>query len=88
MELPLVLICAALLRPGLSDESAQSQASIWRRRNDWLLPLALGLCMIAVIVGLAHTGIKPGRTETILVFGYSMLWCLSFTTANGGSVLH
>jgi hypothetical protein len=78
MELPLVLIFAAMLRPGMSDESAQANASIWRQRNDWLLPLALGLCMVAVIVGLAHTGIKPGRTETILVFGYSMLWCLSF----------
>jgi hypothetical protein len=78
MELPLVLICAALLRPGVKGEPAQGNASTRQRRNDWLLPLALGLCMVAVIIGLARTGIKPGRTETILVFGYSMLWCLSF----------
>jgi len=34
--------------------------------------------MVVVIVGLARTGIKPGHLETTLVFGYSMLWCLSF----------
>jgi hypothetical protein len=34
--------------------------------------------MVAVILGLARTGIQPGHVETTLVFGYSMLWCLSF----------
>jgi hypothetical protein len=34
--------------------------------------------MVAVILGLAHVGIQPGHVETTLVFGYSMVWCLSF----------
>jgi len=77
MELPLVLVFAALIRPLPADQKPQG-ASPWVRRNDWLLPLALGLCMVAVIVGLARTGIQPGHVETTLVFGYSMVWCLSF----------
>ena len=77
MELPLVLIFAALIRPMASKETG-GDATAWTRRRDWLLPLALGICMVAVILGLAHTGIQPGRVETTLVFGYSMLWCLSF----------
>ena len=72
MELPLVLIFAALLRR--TDEQ-KSAAAV---RKDWLLPLALGLCMVIVILGLAHLGVEPGHVETTLVFGYSMLWCLSF----------
>lgn len=34
--------------------------------------------MVAVITGLAHLGLRPSRTLNILIFGYSMLWCLSF----------
>jgi hypothetical protein len=75
MELPLVLILAALIRP-LPESKAN--ASAWTRRKDWLLPLALGICMVVVILGLARIGIQPGHVETTLVFGYSMLWCLSF----------
>ena len=103
MELPLVLIFAALIRPvnkqdssrgsvvsaagsadqakGLAKDSASpstGSSATWAMRKDWLLPLALGLCMVAVILGLARTGIQPGHVETTLVFGYSMLWCLSF----------
>jgi hypothetical protein len=48
------------------------------KRNDWLLPIALGLCMAAVLGGLARAGIQLGRPLLILIFGYSMLWCLSF----------
>jgi hypothetical protein len=77
MELPLVLIFAALIRPVANADKAAG-ATAWARRRDWLLPLALGICMVAVILGLAHTGIQPGHVETTLVFGYSMLWCLSF----------
>ena len=81
LELPLVLVFAALIRPMPSAEPGAQpplSASPWARRKDWLLPLALGICMVAVIVGLARTGIKPGHVETTLVFGYSMVWCLSF----------
>lgn len=76
MELPLVLIFAAIMGPIFNADAGKTSA--WDRRKDWLLPIALGLTMVAVILGLAHTGIKPGHVETTLVFGYSLLWCLSF----------
>lgn len=76
MEMPLVLIFAAMMRPLIG--AGASKQGAWDRRKDWLLPIALGTCMVVVIVGLAHTGIKPGHVETTLIFGYSMLWCLSF----------
>ena len=93
MELPLVLIFAALIRPVNKQDSPKASAvqkripakgigarssPKWAMRKDWLLPLALGTCMVAVILGVARTGIQPGHVETTLVFGYSMLWCLSF----------
>jgi len=77
MELPLVLIFAALIRPMPSGE-ASANPGVWTRRNDWLLPIALGISMVVVILGLARTGIQPGQVENILIFGYSALWCLSF----------
>jgi len=75
LELPLVLIFAAAIRPIVADPLKNSPADT---RKDLLLPITLGLCMVAVILGLAHTGIKPGHVETTLIFGYSLLWCLSF----------
>ncbi len=78
MELPLVLIFAALLRRTNEQPPASPAAARRTARNDWLLPLALGACMVAVILGLARTGIQPGHVETTLVFGYAMIWCLSF----------
>ena len=77
MELPLVLILAAAIRPMPSEEDNASPGA-WARRKDWLLPLALGICMVVTILGVARTGIQPGHVETTLVFGYSTLWCLSF----------
>ncbi len=76
MELPLVLIFAAIVRPIFDADAGKKSA--WDGRKDLLFPIALGACMVAVILGLAHTGIKPGHVETTLVFGYSLLWCLSF----------
>lgn len=77
-EWPLVLIFAALIRPVAVSDPAAKPLMVWTRHKDWLLPLILGICMTAVILGLARIGIKPGRVETTLVFGYSLLWCLSF----------
>ncbi len=77
MELPLVLIFAALLRP-MPDQSMSTNTGTSAARKDWLLPTALGICMVAVILGVARLGIQPGHVETTLVFGYSTLWCLSF----------
>jgi hypothetical protein len=79
LEFPIALILAALLRPAVDVKPAASPAEeLAAKRKDWLLPLALGLCMVAVITGLAHFGFKPSRSLNILVFGYSMLWCMSF----------
>jgi hypothetical protein len=77
-EFPLVLIFAALLRPRIDVQPLTEAGALWARRKDWLLPLALGLCMVAVFLVVDHLGIKPGRSLNILIFGYSMLWCLSF----------
>jgi hypothetical protein len=78
LELPLALILAAVLRPTVESKLLTASAAVWAKRKDWLLPIALGLCMVVVIVGLAHAGIRPSRASNILIFGYSLLWCLSF----------
>jgi len=77
LEWPIVLIFAALIRPVAAPDTPKP-ITIWTARRDWLLPLILGICMAAVILGLARVGFKPGRVETTAVFGYSMLWCMSF----------
>jgi len=77
-EFPLVLILAALLRPVPDPKEEAPEKASRARRNDWLLPAALGLCLAAVIFVLSRTGLQAGRALTILIFGYSMLWCLSF----------
>ncbi len=78
VELPLVLIFAALLRPQADSKQVIATTADRAQLKDWLLPLALGLCMVVVILGVAHTAIKPGQLPTMLFFAYSMLWCFSF----------
>jgi hypothetical protein len=78
LEFPLVLIAAALLRPPIDVKALTGRAQVWAKRKDWLLPLALGLCMLIVILGVGRLGFKPSRPLNILLFGYAMLWCLSF----------
>jgi len=79
VEFPIALILAALLRPPIDVKPAASPAEARAaKRKDWLLPLALALCMVVIIAGLSHFGFKPSRSLNILLFGYSMLWCLSF----------
>ncbi len=77
-EFPLALIFAALLRPPIDQTASSRAAAAKARRNDLLLPIALGLCMTVVILTLAHFGFKPSRPLNIALFGYSMVWCLSF----------
>jgi hypothetical protein len=79
VEFPLVLVVAALLRPRVGDQQQTTAAAARARRNDWLLPIALGLTMAAVITALQHYGMRPGRPMVVLIFGYSMLWCMSFS---------
>jgi spermidine synthase len=74
VEFPLALILAALLRivPDMKGNSKRT------RTGDWLLPALLGFSMAAVIAVVRHQGIKPGLLANSLIFGYSILWCLSF----------
>jgi hypothetical protein len=78
LEFPLVLIAAAFLRPPIDVKPMAGSQLLWARRKDWLLPMALGLCMAGVILFIRHLGLKPSRPLNILLFGYAMLWCLSF----------
>ncbi len=78
IEFPLVLIFAALLRPPIDVKPLAGAAAVRAARQDWLLPLALGVCMATIILGLARAGVTIGYMPTVLIFGYSMLWCLSF----------
>ena len=78
VEFPLALIFAALLRPPVDEESMTPAKAVKMKRNDWLLPIALGLSMAAVFTVLAHAGVQLGRPLRILIFGSSIVWCLSF----------
>jgi spermidine synthase len=70
VEFPLALILAALLRP--APDKRRSDL------GDWLLPALLGLSMVAAIAAMRHWLGKPSLLWNSLVFGYSILWCLSF----------
>jgi len=80
-ELPIALILAALLRSGAS-QGDPALAPSTTRRNDWLLPALLGLTLFAVIECMDHFVHRQRQVELgaayVLIFGYSMLWCLSF----------
>jgi hypothetical protein len=78
VEFPLVLIFAALLRPPIDQKQEPPAKAARARRNDWLLPIALGLCMVVVIIGVTRLGLRPSRSLNILIFGCPMLWCMSF----------
>jgi hypothetical protein len=74
IELPLVLVLAALLRPAIDVKENTQRA----RRLDFLLPVILGLSLLAVILILQALGRKPGLAMGVLIFGFSLEWCLSF----------
>jgi hypothetical protein len=78
VEFPLALIFAALLRPPIDKTPETPGKAAKAKRNDLLLPLALGLTMASLILSFAHFGLKPSPPIIILLFGYSMVWCLSF----------
>ena len=79
LEFPLVLILAAYLLPAIDQQPAPPAQASGLRRNDLLLPLALGLSMAAIIFCYAHLGLKPGNVFIAVLFGYSAVWCLSFS---------
>ena len=78
IEFPLVLVLAAMLRPPIDQTAPPLEKAARVKRNDWLLPIALFLVMAGILTGLAHAGIELGSSLIILIFGYSMLWCMSF----------
>ncbi len=78
VEFPLVLVFAALLRPPIANGPPAPDKAASAKRNDWLLPIALGLCMVAAFIGLPRAGIALTDPLAIVVFSVSMLWCLSF----------
>lgn len=79
VEFPLMLIFATLLLPSNAGESTTSATAAKVQRNDWLLPIALGLGLFAALSGLAHTGAEFAHPLIIPIFGCSMVWCLSFS---------
>jgi hypothetical protein len=78
VEFPLALIFAAYLLPPIDQKPAQPAEAAKLKRNDLLLPVVLGLSMAAMILGYEHLGLKPGNLFMIVLFGCSMVWCLSF----------
>jgi hypothetical protein len=83
VEFPIALILAALLlRLSKPQEPVTKASNATARRNDLLAPLALGLSMAAVITIKSHIAIRQSRPLEvgfyILLFGCSMVWCLSF----------
>jgi len=81
LEFPLVLICAALLRPSidLKPETPASAAKL--RRGDFLFPLAFGLCAVALTLGVSNGGYLLNRVSgrvIALALGALVVWCLSF----------
>jgi hypothetical protein len=79
VEFPLALILAALLRPRIDVKPELPANAAKAKRNDLLLPIALGVSMISLITLVSHFGLKPSRLLNIFLFGYSMLWCLTFS---------
>jgi len=82
VEFPLALILAASLMPASGQKSVTTAGGSKLRRNDLLMPLALGVSMVVVITLLSHLAVRQSKPLEmgfyILVFGYSMVWCLSF----------
>jgi hypothetical protein len=74
IEFPLLLVLAALLRPPIDVKENTQRA----RRLDLLFPVILGLYLLGVISILQAVGPQPGRAMNILIFGFSLEWCLSF----------
>jgi len=78
VEFPLVLVLAALARPSINLPPQPQAQTAKEKRNDWLLPVALGLFMAGALIAMAHAGLALAHSFVVLIFGASMLWCLSF----------
>jgi hypothetical protein len=81
LEFPLVLIFAAALKPPVDQKPETPTEAAKSRRNDLLLPLALGLCAAAVFLGVAHGGFLSSsilKRLTVIAIGCLVLFCMSF----------
>ena len=78
VEFPLALIGAALLRPAVDAPALPMEKAARARRNDLLLPVALGVVTASILLLLEHMHVEFTASVQILLFGYSMLWCMSF----------
>jgi hypothetical protein len=78
LEFPLVLVFAAWLRPAPAATPTTAAEAERARRNDLLFPLLLGTVLAAVIVTLRWRHVTIGYSLTVLIFGYALIWCLSF----------
>lgn len=75
LEFPLVLICAALLRRPVEEKAG---VPVSASHKDWLLPLALGASATAALLALRGAVTQLQVLLSILIFGISGMWCLSF----------
>ena len=74
VEYPLAMILAALLQPRTSADEEKA-SSCWL---DFTLPLALGVITAGLVLGLRASGLVAGELPELLIFGLSMVVCLSF----------
>jgi hypothetical protein len=78
IEFPLALVLAALARPSTDVAPLAPAQAAKAKRNDWLLPIALGVFMAVALIGQAHADTGLAHPFAVLIFGVCMLWCLRF----------
>ena len=78
IEFPLALVLAALARPSANVAPLAPPLAATAKRNDRLLPVALGVFMAAALFAQAHAGTDLAHPLAVLIFGACMLWCLRF----------
>ncbi len=75
VEFPLVLVLAALLIPPVEGHEDTPRL----QRNDYLLPVALGICVAVAIWELQSRGVAPGMWFNFAVFCPAAICCLRFS---------
>ncbi len=78
VEFPIALIFAALLRRSIHQVPREASQEMRARRLDWILPLALGIGMIAAFVIPRAAAIHLPVAAYFLIFGIAMACCLLF----------